>query len=95
MERSLWDKKKTDKGEENSKIREKLQDKNVKTKNLIDQITKDIENYRLANDHLLAVASELNYTNFSTIHGQNVKLPTIDKVPQQVDPNTKIPIKEG
>ena len=95
LQRSLWDKKKTDKGEENGKIREKLQDRNVKTKNLIDQITKDIENYRLANDHLLEVASQLNYTNFSTIHGPNVQLPTIEKVPQQVDPNTKNPIKEG
>ena len=89
MQRSLWDKKKTEKSEENAKLREKLQDKNMKTKNMIEQLTKDIQNYRLANDHLMNVASELNYTNFNTIHGPDVKLPTIDKVPEQVDPNNK------
>ena len=61
----------------------------MKTKNMIEQLTKDIKNYRLANDHLMNVASELNYTNFNTIHGPDVKLPTIDKVPEQVDPNNK------
>ena len=35
MQRSLWDKKKTEKSEENAKLREKLQDKNMKTKNMI------------------------------------------------------------
>ena len=60
----------------------------MKTKNMIDQLTKDIQNYRLANDHLMNVASELNYTNFNTIHGPDVKLPTIDKVPEQANPNT-------
>ena len=89
MQRSLWDKKKTEKSEENAKLREKLQDKNMKTKNMIEQLTKDIQNYRLANDHLMSVASELNYTNFNTIHGPDVKLPTIEKVPEQVDPNNK------
>ena len=89
MQRSLWDKKKTEKSEENAKLREKLQDKNMKTKNMIEQLTKDIQNYRLANDHLMNVASELNYTNFNTIHGPDVKLPTIEKVPEQVDPNKK------
>ena len=88
MQRSLWDKKKTEKSEENAKFREKLQDKNMKTKNMIDQLTKDIENYRLANDHLMNVASELNYTNFNTIHGPDVKLPTIEKVPEQANPNS-------
>ena len=87
MQRSLWDKKKTEKSEENAKFRDKLQDKNMKTKNMIDQLTKDIQNYRLANDHLMNVASELNYTNFNTIHGPDVKLPTIDKVPEQANPN--------
>ena len=89
MQRSLWDKKKTEKSEENAKFREKLQDKNMKTKNMIEQLTKDIQNYRLANDHLMNVASELNYTNFNTIHGPDVKLPTIEKVPEQVNPNNK------
>ena len=89
MQRSLWDKKKTEKSEENAKLREKLQEKNLKTKNMIEQLTKDIQNYRLANDHLMNVASELNYTNFNTIHGPDVKLPTIEKVPEQVDPNKK------
>ena len=89
MQRSLWDKKKTEKSEENAKLREKLQEKNLKTKNMIEQLTKDIQNYRLANDHLMNVASELNYTNFNTIHGPDVKLPTIEKVPEQGDPNNK------
>ena len=89
MQRSLWDKKKTEKSEENAKLREKLQEKNLKTKNMIEQLTKDIQNYRLANDHLMNVASELNYTNFNTIHGPDVKLPTIEKVPEQGDPNKK------
>jgi hypothetical protein len=89
MQRSLWDKKKTEKSEENAKFREKLQDKNMKTKNMIEQLTKDIQNYRLANDHLMNVASELNYTNFNTIHGPDVKLPTIEKVPEQINPDNK------
>ena len=88
MQRSLWDKKKTEKSEENAKLREKLQEKNLKTKNMIEQLTKDIQNYRLANDHLMNVASELNYTNFNTIHGPDVKLPTIEKVPEQANPNS-------
>ena len=95
VQRSLWDKKKTEKGEENAKLREKLQDKNMKTKNMIEQLTKDIQNYRLANDHLMNVASELNYTNFNTIHGPDVKLPTIDKVPEQSDPNNNTNAKTG
>ena len=56
---------------------------------MIEQITKDIQNYRLANDHLMDAAKELNYTNFNTIHGPDVKLPTIDKVPEQKEPNDK------
>ena len=89
MQRALWEKKKTEKSDENGKLREKLQDKNTKTKNMIEQLTKDIQNYRMANDHLMEVASQLNYTNFNTIHGPDVKLPPIDKVPEQLDPNTK------
>ena len=89
LQRSLWDKKKTEKGEENTKLREKLQEKNRKTSDMIEQITKDIQNYRLANDHLMDAAKELNYTNFNTIHGPDVKLPTIDKVPEQKEPNDK------
>ena len=87
MQRQIWDKKKTEKSEENAKFRDKLQDKNIKTKNMIEQLSKDISNYRLANDHLMNVAKELNYDNFNTIHGPNVKLPTIEKVPEQVDNN--------
>ena len=89
MQRALWEKKKTEKSDENGKLREKLQDKNTKTKNMIEQLTKDIQNYRMANDHLMDVASKLNYTNFNTIHGPDVKLPPIDKVPEQLDPNSK------
>ena len=88
IQRQLWDKKKTEKSEENAKYRDKLQDKNIKTKNMIEQLGKDISNYRLANDHLMNVAKELNYDNFNTIHGPNAKLPTIEKVPEQID-NTK------
>ena len=94
MQRALWEKKKTEKGDENGKLREKLQDKNTKTKNMIEQLGKDIQNYRMANDHLMDVASQLNYTNFNTIHGPDVKLPPIDKVPEQLDPNDKSVIKE-
>ncbi len=93
MQRALWEKKKTEKSDENGKLREKLQDKNTKTRNMIEQLTKDIQNYRMANDHLMDVASKLNYTNFNTIHGPDVKLPPIDKVPEQLDPNTKEQIK--
>ena len=89
MQRALWEKKKSEKSDENGKLREKLQDKNTKTKNMIEQLTKDIQNYRMANDHLMDVASQLNYTTFNTIHGPDVKLPPIDKVPEQLDPNTK------
>ena len=89
MQRALWEKKKTEKSDENGKLREKLQDKNTKTKNMIEQLTKDIQNYRMANDHLMEAASQLNYTNFNTIHGPDVKLPPIDKVPEQLDPNNK------
>ena len=85
LQRSLWDKKKTEKSEENNKLRDRLQEKNQKTKNMIEELTKDITNYRLANDHLMNVAKELNYDNFNTIHGPNVKLPTIEKVPEQID----------
>jgi hypothetical protein len=89
LQRNLWDKKKTEKGEEKAKIREKMQERNLKTKSMIEQLNKDIEIYRIANDHLLDVADKLNYTNFSSIHGADVKLPTIDKVPEQLDPNNK------
>ena len=88
-QRALWEKKKSEKSDENGKLREKLQDKNTKTKNMIEQLGKDIQNYRMANDHLMDVASQLNYTNFNTIHGPDVKLPPIDKVPEQLDPNDK------
>lgn len=89
MQRALWEKKKSEKSDENGKLREKLQDKNTKTKNMIEQLGKDIQNYRMANDHLMEVASQLNYTNFNTIHGPDVKLPPIDKVPEQLNPNDK------
>lgn len=89
MQRALWEKKKSEKSDENGKLREKLQDKNTKTKNMIEQLGKDIQNYRMANDHLMEVASQLNYTNFNTIHGPDVKLPPIEKVPEQLNPNEK------
>ena len=67
----------------------------MKTKNMIEQLNKDIQNYRLDNEQLMNVASELNYTNFNTIHGPDVKLPTIDKVPEQSDPNNNTNAKTG
>ena len=91
MQRALWEKKKSEKSDENGKLRENLQDKNTKTKNMIEQLGKDIQNYRMANDHLMEVASQLNYTNFNTIHGPDVKLPPIEKVPEQLNPNDKTP----
>ena len=58
-----------------------------------------LQNYRLANEHLTKVASELNYTNFNTIHGPDVKLPPIYNVPEQKEPEqpkneNDIPIPE-
>ncbi len=95
MQRALWEKKKTEKSDENGKLREKLQDKNTKTRNMIEQLTKDIQNYRMANDHLMEVASQLNYTNFNTIHGPDVKLPPIEKIPEQLDPNNKEKVSQA
>ena len=43
----------------------------------------------MANEHLMNVASELSYKNFDKIHGPDVKLPPIEKIPEQRDPNTK------
>ena len=95
MQRALWEKKKSEKSDENGKLREKLQDKNTKTRNMIEQLTKDIQNYRMANDHLMEVASQLNYTNFNTIHGPDVKLPPIEKIPEQLDPNNKEKVSQA
>ena len=95
MQRALWEKKKTEKSDENGKLREKLQDKNTKTRNMIEQLTKDIQNYRMANDHLMEVASQLNYTNFNTIHGPDVKLKKKKKIPEQLDPNNKEKVSQA
>lgn len=53
--------------------------------NKIEKLTKDIQNYRLANDHLMEVAAELSPENYSTIHGANVTLPPITKIPEQIE----------
>ena len=91
-EKKQWDQKKTSKETYNEKIRNNLLDKNNQRKVLIEDLTKKIKNYRFANDHLTKVASELNYTNFNTIHGPDVKLPPIDNVPEQIELNS--PSKE-
>ncbi len=54
-----------------------------------------IQNYRLANEHLTKVASELNYTNFNTIHGPDVKLPPISNFPEQKDDEQPKPENEN
>ena len=64
-------------------MRNNLIERNNNRKNNIESLQKKIQNYRLANEHLTKVASELNYTNFNTIHGPDVKLPPIYNVPEQ------------
>ena len=87
-EKKQWDQKKTSKETYNEKIRNNLLDKNNQRKQLIENLTKKIKNYRFANDHLTKVAAELNYTNFNTIHGPDVKLPPIDNIPEQIELNS-------
>ena len=78
---------------ENEKKRNDLAERNTKKNAQIDKLQKDILNYRMANDHLMDVASKLTYQNFDTIHGPDVKLPPIEKIPEQLDPNTGKPIE--
>ena len=86
-ENSQWEKKKKAKFELNEEMRNALIEKNNQRKTNIETLQKKIQNYRLANEHLTKVASELNYTNFNTIHGPDVKLPPIYNVPEQKEPN--------
>lgn len=90
--RRSWEETKKAKENENERKRTDLENRNTKKNEQIKKLTKDIQNYRIANDHLMAVASELSYKNFDKIHGPDVKLPPIDKIPEQIDPNTKEPI---
>ena len=94
--KTSWGKTKGIKEAENEKKRNDLAERNTKKRAQIDKLTKDIQNYRMANDHLMDVASKLTYQNFDTIHGPDVKLPPIEKIPEQLDPNTGNPVaKEG
>ena len=98
-ENSQWEKKKKAKFELNEEMRNALIEKNNQRKTNIETLQKKIQNYRLANEHLTKVASELNYTNFNTIHGPDVKLPPIYNVPEQKEPEqpkneNDIPIPE-
>ena len=51
----------------NEEMRNNLNEMNNQRKNNIEVLQKKIQNYKLANEHLTKVASELNYTN-STIN---------------------------
>jgi hypothetical protein len=98
-ENSQWEKTKKTKFELNEEMRNGLIEKNNQRKTNIENLQKKIQNYRLANEHLTKVASELNYTNFNTIHGPDVKLPPIYNVPEQKEPEqpkneNDIPIPE-
>ena len=90
--KTSWGKMKGIKEAENEKKRNDLAERNTKKNAQIDKLQKDILNYRMANDHLMDVASKLTYQNFDTIHGPDVKLPPIEKIPEQLDPNTGKPI---
>ena len=92
-------KKKKAKFELNEEMRNGLIEKNNLRKTNIENLQKKIQNYRLANEHLTKVASELNYTNFNTIHGPDVKLPPIYPIPEQKEPEqpkneSDVPIPE-
>ena len=91
--KTSWGKMKGIKEAENEKKRNDLAERNTKKNAQIDKLQKDILNYRMANDHLMDVASKLTYQNFDTIHGPDVKLPPIEKIPEQLDPNTGKPIE--
>ena len=98
-ENSQWEKKKKAKFELNEEMRNGLIEKNNLRKTNIENLQKKIQNYRLANEHLTKVASELNYTNFNTIHGPDVKLPPIYPIPEQKEPEqpkneSEVPIPE-
>jgi hypothetical protein len=98
-ENSQWEKKKKAKFELNEEMRNGLIEKNNLRKTNIENLQKKIQNYRLANEHLTKVASELNYTNFNTIHGPDVKLPPIYPIPEQKEPEqpkneSDVPIPE-
>ena len=82
MEREI---KKKEKEAINEKIRNNLYEKNQLRRKNIDELTKKIQNYREANNHLEEVASQLNYTNFSIIHSSpdKITLPPINPIPEK------------
>ncbi len=94
-ENAQWEKTKKTKFEMNEEMRNNLNERNNQRKNNIEALQKKIQNYRLANEHLTKVASELNYTNFNTIHGPDVKLPPIYNVPEQKDAEQPKPENEN
>ena len=85
LQKMEWELKKKEKEAINEKIRNNLYEKNQLRRKNIDELTKKIQNYREANNHLEEVASQLNYTNFSIIHSSPAKitLPPINPIPEK------------
>jgi hypothetical protein len=81
IQKGKWEQKRKEKEVHNEKIRNNLYEKNQLKRKTIDELTRKIQNYREANNHLEEVAKELNYTNFNTIHSdpEKVILPPINK----------------
>ena len=85
LQKQEWEQKKKEKETLNEKIRNNLYEKNQAKRKTIDDLTKKIQNYREANNHLEEVAAQLNYTNFGTIHTSidKVTLPPINPIPEK------------
>lgn len=85
LQKMEWELKKKEKEAINEKIRNNLYEKNQLRRKNIDELTKKIQNYREANNHLEEVASQLNYTNFSIIHSSpdKITLPPINPIPEK------------
>ena len=81
IQKSKWEQKRKEKEMYNEKVRNNLYEKNQLKRKTIDELTRKIQNYREANNHLEEVAKELNYMNFNTIHSdpEKVILPPIGK----------------
>ena len=92
-EKKQWDQKLSSKAALNENISKGLMNRNRNKRLNIEHLEKQIKNYNIANDHLMKVAGELNYTNYAIIHGPDAKLPVIDNVPEQLDPETKKPME--
>ena len=86
LQKMEWELKKKEKEAINEKIRNNLYEKNQLRRKNIDELTKKIQNYREANNHLEEVASQLNYTNFSIIHSSpdKITLPPINPIPEKI-----------